>query len=219
MKVTNGKGKQAEVDITDLSPEQAAEKLRAMFGAPILFPTDLQMHRVCAKRAKKEPPTAMNGITFRRVDGDAVAYAMNGTIAMRVVLEGDAELVPEAGAILPAKAAKLISEAEQDTAALWFIDGGKARIAVDGELHEFRLIDALAFAGEDVFAGHETAKPALRRLNGDATNLVKLQKAMGAEAIEVAQAERGAVFVVPLDKAGIQPVGKMVLFNSIEDGA
>ena len=102
------------------------------------------------------------------------------------------------------------------TAALWFTDG-KARIAVDGELHEFRLIDALAFAGEAVFTGHETARPSLRRMNGDATNLVKLQKAMGAEVIEVAQAERGAVFVMPLDKAGIQPVGKMVLFNSIED--
>ena len=98
------------VDITGLSAEEAASKLREALGAPILLPTDLEPHRVCAKRSKKDKATAMHGIAFRRV-------------GMRMLLRGDAELVPETGVVMPAKAAKLIASADEDMAALWFVNG------------------------------------------------------------------------------------------------
>jgi len=199
------------VDISDLPPEEAAAKLREAFGAPILFPTDLQPHRVCAKKAKKDKPTAMHGVTFRRSGSDVVACAMNGRAAIRVVLHGDAELVPETGAVIPAKAAKMIAGATDELAAMWFANG-RVRIAADGEIHEFRLLDALAFDAEATFAASNRAPRSLRGVVADAGQLAKLQRAMACEYVELRDGGKGSVFVLPGDNpAGAERIGMLVL--------
>lgn len=205
------------VDLTDLSPEQAAAKLREAFGAPIFIPTDLQPHRLCQKKAKNEKWTAMHGMTFRRSGDDVVAYAMNGRAGIRILLEGDAELVPETGAVVPAKALKLIAAATDDMAALWF-SNGRARIAVDGEIHEFRLLDALAFNAEASFAGAAKGSRSLRSVVADAGQLAKLQRAMACEYVELRDGGKGSVFVLPGDSpAGAERVGLLVLEHDREE--
>lgn len=205
------------VDLTDLTPEQAAAKLREAFGAPIFIPTDLQPHRLCRKKAKNEKWTAMHGMTFRRDGEDVVAIAMNGRAGVLIRLEGDAELVPETGAVVPAKALKLIAAATDEMAALWF-SNGRARIAVDGEIHEFRLVDALAFDSGSNFEGASRAPRSLRGVVADAGQLAKLQRAMACEYVELRDGGKGAVFVLPGDSpAGAERIGLLTLEHDRED--
>jgi hypothetical protein len=201
-------------------PDEAAEKLRAELGDPILIDTALQLHLVVAKKKQKELPQAEHGINFRRVGKDCHVYASDAKSAVRVVLFGDGRLVPANGCVIPAKAAKLIASADDDHAALWF-HKGRVLIRVDGDSHEFRMIDVLPFAGEvgalDVFAMADSAPRRVANCRINAAQLARVQKALAVEWVELAQARKGSLLVMPEGDADSPKLGALALFNAIEE--
>jgi hypothetical protein len=199
------------------TPEEVSAQLREVFGPPIWLRTALELHLLCAKREKDKPTEPVHGVIFRRLnDDDAVVYATNNRSAVRLLLPNDASLVPELGAVVPAKAMKLIAAAEDENAAFWFADG-RVRIAVDGEIHEFRLLKVDALDCEPVFLG---ATGSVLRTTGfavPADQLASIQKAMACEWVALRQPRKGVVAVLPDGNADGLLVGVQTLVTSLED--
>lgn len=184
----------------------------------IQFPTDLQPHLCCRRRKKSEAPQADHGVTFRRVGNDCHVYAYDGVVAMRVVLEGEADNVPPAGCVVPSKAFRVIAEADGELAAIAF-KGGQVRITVDGDEHKFRVLDVLPFGGDEseLFAGEANASRKVSGCSMNAKALARLQRALACEYVELLQPKRGRVIVQPGSAEGVKRVGVMALWTSVED--
>lgn len=193
-------------------------------GGAILFPTDVQPHLVCARPKKNQQLQAEHGVTFRRVGDDCHVYATDRKLAFRLVLEGDGQFVPPAGAVVPRKAMQLVARAEAELVSIWF-GKGKVRIRADGEQHDFRLIDVLPFPGDEseAFVGAEAAARRVNNCRISGSQLARLQKALGAEWLELVQPRRGMVIAVPGGAADADAVaagdrlGALTLWSSIED--
>jgi hypothetical protein len=197
-------GKSASIDVPDDAPINGGPKAKDPdLGEALDFPTDFHPHLCVAKRKKDQAPQAEHGVSFRRVGADAHVYATNMLLGVRLVLTGQGEFVPPAGAVVPAKAMRLVAQAEDEIARLWF-GKGKVRIRVDGEQHEFRLIDVLPFPGDESeqFSGIEAAAHRVNDCRVNAAQLARVQKALGVEFVELVQKGRGAVLVVPEGRVG-----------------
>lgn len=203
------------------SPLDETIRKVSQIGVPgagaIHFPTDLQPHLCCRRRKKSETPQADHGVTFRRVGDDCHVYAFDGVVAMRVVLQGDGENVPPAGCVVPAKAFRVIAEADGDMAAIAF-NGGQVRVTVDGDEHKFRVLDVLPFGGDEseMFSGEATASRKVVGCSMNAKALARLQRALACEYVELLPPKRGRVIVQPGSAEGVERVGVMALWSAVE---
>lgn len=182
----------------------------------ILWPVFLQPHLLVARAKKGAPPQSEHGVSFRRVDDDVHVYATDGVMAMRVVLEGDAEAIPVGGAVVPAKAFRLLTQASGEHAAIRF-SNGRVIVQVDGELHDFALIDVLPFPGDHsaTFAAPESAAKRVTSARFSAGRLLRLQKALGVEWIELRQVSRGMALVLPEGEI-CASMGALAFWSSVD---
>lgn len=205
---------------TTASPEQdpAEAKLRAQLGAPIMWDTSLRLDLVVAKRKKDQLPQSEHGVSFRRVGRDCHVIANDGKAAVRVVLAGDGHLVPEQGCVVTRKAMLAMVGAEDEQAMLWFTKG-RVRIVVDGGTHQFRLLDVLPFqdGADKDFDSARGAAPRVQNCRINAAQLVRIQKALAVEWIELTQPRKGIVMVLPTGDVG-HKLGALSLYSSSEEG-
>lgn len=202
------------------------QKLRAS-GPGITLATSYQLHLVTAKRGKKDKLAPRHGVTFRRRGADLLIECSNDRAFVSLLRQGDGEafapgrsLDPRVVMVAPAKAMELIAKAQEGLAQLWFA-GGKVSILVDDALHEFWQIpcDELPFDDDQVPMRDRHYRSAMVGGFGiEAAELLKLQKALGADQVEIRRASKGLLSVFPSwQRDADQPVD--VGFICVDDKA
>lgn len=192
---------------------ETLRKLREV-GPGMSVPTHYKPHLLCKKLGKDDKESDYHGVTFRRLDGDCVLEAMNGVAAVSIVLEGEGEQCPEAGAIVPARAMRLIAAAKAEFAQVWFADA-KVTVFVDDAVHEFFLIPpTLPFA-----VAYLRDKPTgSRMVSGAAVDgdmLHRLQKALAASHVAIRKIDKALLGLVPesddqgMNRGFLATVGEM----------
>jgi len=168
------------------------EALREL-GPPLTWPTRFKPHLVAKKKKAKETLSAAHGVTFKRADADCLVEATNGIAFVRIRLGHEGAQAPTIG-IVPAKAMKLISQAEDELASIWF-HGNKVAIVVDDEIHEFRCIPPdLPFPTQDL--DPKGAPRTVSNVHLDADHLFRVQQALDASSLAF-RSLKGMVALVP----------------------
>lgn len=186
----------------------------------IQFPTDARMHLLCAKLKKDQAPLAEHGVSFHRVGEDCHVFASDGKSGMRLILVGEGENVPERGAVAPRRAIETACKSEEELVGIAFAKG-KIHVTSGSERHSFRLIEVLPFPdeGRQAFDGATTAAKSIRGCLINASQLARVQKALGADYVELRQPRRGMVLALPpAPNEGVR-VGALALWSSIEEAA
>lgn len=163
-------------------------------GDGLHFPTNLRPHLVCAKRKKDENPIAEHGVTFRRAGADCLVEAGNRIACVSILLDGQGEDGPHL-AVVPAEAMEIIAGAEDELATLWFADC-KVHILVDQAVHEFFVLQP----DLPMFEQLRDTDARQRMVAGvalDATQLVRIQKALGTEMVALRHHSKNVLSVYP----------------------
>jgi hypothetical protein len=175
---------------------KAIEMLEALreLGPPLSWPTQFRPHLVARKKKAKESLRAEHGVSFSRDGADCVVEATNQIACVRIRLKGEGEQAPTR-AIVPAKAMRLLAQAESEMAAIWF-HGVKVAIVVEDEIHEFRCIPPeLPFPTPELDA--RTAGRVITDLQANAEQLWLVQQALAANFLSVRSLKKGAVALLP----------------------
>jgi hypothetical protein len=175
---------------------KAIETLEALreLGPPLYWPTEFKPHLVARKKKAKEEVRAEHGVSFQRDGGDCIVEATNGIAWVRIRLKGEGEHAPSR-AIVPAKAMRLLAQAEAEMAALWF-HGVKVAIVVDDEIHEFRCIPPeLPFPSPELDS--RASGRVLTDFQANAEQLHLVQQALAANFLSVRSLKKGAVALLP----------------------
>lgn len=175
---------------------KAIEMLEALreLGPPLYWPTQYKPHLVARKKKAKEEMRAEHGVSFARDGDDCLVEATNQIAWIRIRLGHEGEQAP-AKAIVPAKAMRLLAQAESEMAALWF-HGQKVAIVVDDEIHEFRCIPPeLPFPTPELDA--RTAGRVITDLHANAEQLHLVQQALAANFLSVRSISKGVVALLP----------------------
>lgn len=193
---------------------KAIETLEALreIGPPLSWPTQYKPHLVARKKKAKEEVRAEHGVSFQRDEGDCLVEATNGIAWVRIRLGHEGEQAP-ARAIVPAKAMKLLSQAEAEMAALWF-HGVKVTIVVDDEIHEFRCIaPELPFPTPALDASK--GGRVITDLQANMEQLHLVQQALAANFLSVRSLKKGAIALLP---DGDEKSGTAGFLATIEGG-
>lgn len=193
---------------------KAIETLQALreLGPGLTWPTKFRPHLVCAKKKAKETLRAEHGVSFRRDGDDCVIEATNGVALVRIRLRHEGEPAPTR-AVVPAKAMKLLSAAEDESATLWF-HGTKVTIVVDEEIHEFRCIPPdLPFPTPDLA---DIGGAALSGVHLDAEHLLNIQRALAGVSLAMRAVRRGTIALLPDGMKQTDEVGFLQLWNDTE---
>lgn len=175
---------------------KAIETLEALrqLGPPLSWPTQYKPHLVARKKKAKEELRAEHGVSFQRDGGDCVVEATNGIAWVRIRLKHEGDEAP-VRAIVPAKAMRLLAQAEAEMAALWF-HGVKVTIVVDDEIHEFRCIaPELPFPTPELDA--RAGGRVVTDLQANMEQLHLVQQALAANFLAVRSLNKGAIALLP----------------------
>lgn len=196
---------------------ETLRKLREI-GPGLSVPTDIKPHLCAVKRGKNDKEAPEHGVQFRRDGRDCLVEAQNGIACVSICLGGEAEQVPEGGAVVPERAMALIAKAEAEFAQVWFHEG-KVTVFVDDAVHEFFQIPReLPFAVENL-----RAKPrGMRLLQGltyDAEQMLRIQRALGASHVALRQADKHLLSVWPMGDDQAASCGFLATFGDRETEA
>jgi hypothetical protein len=205
--VARARGKAAKDRVRSMLDELAE------LGPGLHWPTRFRPHLVAAKKAAKEALRAEHGVSFRRHESDCWVEATNAVALVRVVLEGEADHIPER-VVAPVKAMKVLAAAEEDLARLWF-HGPFVTIVVDEAIHRFKVIPPdLPFPAPELVPDRHARALAGVALNAEA--LAKMQKALDVEGVALRACKKGTVAVLPQDGEATENCGFLALWNDVE---
>jgi len=189
-------------------------------GPGLWMPTRYKPHLVVRKKAAKDSLCDEHGVSIRRLGDDCLVEASNGVSSVSILLADEGANAPAARVVIPARAAKLIADAAPDieTARLWFL-GARVVIAIGDEIHQFSVQQPdLPFPGENL-RDKAMGSRSLAGVSCDADHMLRLQKALAADFLELRWISRGVVSVIPDGAESAYTCGFLALVGTLEQEA